>query len=217
MLLVEDDLQLGAALNRALALAGFDSVWVRRLKEVQCSLAARPADALILDINLPDGEGFSLLANLREAGNPMPIIIMTARDGLDDRLRGLNGGADDYITKPFAVPELIARIHAITRRNAGHASPQWQIGALTIDVANQTASIAEERLDLTPTEFRLLTRLARQPGRVVSRMELTASVWVSGEDASPAALDFQIHGLRRKLGSARITTRRGLGFRLEAI
>jgi DNA-binding response OmpR family regulator len=215
VLLIEDDLQLGAALNRALALTGFDSTWVRRLKESQAWLSEHSPDVLVLDINLPDGEGFSLLHELRGANNPTPIIIMTARSGLDDRLRGLNGGADDYISKPFAVPELIARIHAVARRASGHSSSRWALGTLIVDFADQTATIGDERLDLTPTEFKLLVALSRHPGRVVTRAEIIDRVWGNREDGSPAALDFQIHSLRRKIGLHRIVTRCGVGFRIE--
>ena len=215
VLLVEDDLQLGAALHRALGLAGFDSVWVRRLREAHAHVAARPPAVIVLDINLPDGEGFSLLETLRGDGAFTPVIVMTARGGLDDRLRGLNGGADDYIAKPFAVPELIARIHAVVRRTAGQASAQWSLGALHIDTQEQTVAVDGSPVDLTPTEYKLLLALARSAGRIVGREELIRRVWGDAADGSDAALDYQVHSLRRKLGSPRITTRRGVGFRLE--
>jgi DNA-binding response OmpR family regulator len=215
ILLIEDDLHLGAALYRSLGLEGFDSLWVRRLKDARAHIEARLPAAMVLDINLPDGEGFTLLEALRRDDVQTPVIIMTARGSLDDRLRGLNGGADDYIAKPFAVPELIARIHAVIRRAAGHASPQWEVGALKIDVAGQMVWIDGVEVELTPTEFKLVVALARNAGRIVGREELIARVWSDGAESSDAALDYQIHALRRKLGAARIVTRRGRGFRLE--
>jgi DNA-binding response OmpR family regulator len=215
VLLIEDDLQLGAALHRALALAGFDSCWVRRLREAQSHIETQLPAAIALDLNLPDGEGFVLLESLRRADVLTPIIIMTARGGLDDRLRGLNSGADDYIAKPFAVPELIARLHAVIRRSAGQASAVWEIAGLRIDTANHSVSVDGAAADLTPTEYRLLVALARSAGRLVGREELIARVWGDSAEGSDSALDYQIHGLRRKLGSARIATRRGVGFRLE--
>src|SRR6185437_3887149 len=141
VLLVEDDLQLGTALNRAFALARLESVWVRRLREARESVRAfRPA-LIVLDLGLPDGDGLTLLESLRGSQDSVPVLIMTAYGGLDDRLRGLNGGADDYIVKPFEVPELIARIHAIARRAAGQASTCWTIGSLVINVAEQSVTL----------------------------------------------------------------------------
>lgn len=217
VLLIEDDLQLGAALHRALGLDGFDSVWVRRLKEAQLHLDAQAPSAIVLDINLPDGEGFVLLESMRNSGIATPVIIMTARGGLSDRLRGLNGGADDYIAKPFAVPELIARINAVIRRSAGQASSRWAVGGLEIDTLEQTVSVEGVPAELTPTEFKLLVALARSAGRIVSREVLISRVWGDGAEGSDSSLDYQIHSLRRKIGGARIVTRRGMGFRLEVL
>lgn len=215
ILLIEDDLQLGAALHRSLGLEGFESLWVRRLKDAQAHITTSSPAAVVLDINLPDGEGFALLEALRGNDIQIPVIIMTARGGLDDRLRGLNGGADDYIAKPFEVPELVARIHAVVRRSAGHASAQWEVGGLRIDTDGQMVWVEGAPIDLTPTEFKLVVALARNAGRIVGREELISRVWGGSGDGSDAALDYQIHGVRRKLGSSRITTRRGRGFRLE--
>ena len=197
--------------------------WARRLRlgvgpAPQGSTCARRGTASGRDRarhQLPDGEGFSLLETLRGDGAFTPVIVMTARGGLDDRLRGLNGGADDYIAKPFAVPELIARIHAVVRRTAGQASAQWSLGALHIDTQEQTVAVDGSPVDLTPTEYKLLLARARSAGRIVGREELIRRVWGDAADGSDAALDYQVHSLRRKLGSPRITTRRGVGFRLE--
>ncbi len=215
VLLVEDDLQLGAALARALEQAGFESVWVRRLAEAREQLRAGPA-AVVLDVNLPDGEGFSLLSEVRRSGDRVPVLVMTARDALHDRLRGLNDGADDYVIKPFVVAELIARVRAIVRRSAGFADDGWRLGDLHIDIARQEVSVGATSVVLTPTEYRLLVELARDSGRVLPRSVLIERLWGLSEEGSEAALEFQIHGLRRKIGADRIRTARGTGYALES-
>ncbi len=215
VLLVEDDLQLGAALHRALELQSFDLVWVRRLADARGQYEYAPFDAIVLDINLPDGEGFAFLEWLRSRGHAASVLIMTARERLDDRLRGLNGGADDYLVKPFAVPELIARLRAITRRAAGFSTAEWAIGGLRIDPERRLVTLDGASVELTPTEYRLVISLARHAGRIVPRETLRATVWQPDEDATDAALDYQVHALRRKLGAGRISTVRGVGFRLE--
>jgi two-component system, OmpR family, response regulator QseB len=214
ILLVEDDLQLGAALAQSLQQVQFETVWVRRLAEARARTLLQPA-AVILDINLPDGEGFTLLNELRQAGRPIPVLVMTARDALADRLRGLEGGADDYLVKPFAVTELIARLRAVLRRTAGYASDRWAIGDLVVDIARHEVSIAAVPVQLTPTEYRLLLELARASGRVVTRTALIERLWSSAEQGSEAALEVQVHGLRKKLGATRIRTVRGSGYALE--
>jgi two-component system, OmpR family, response regulator QseB len=214
ILLVEDDLQLGAALAQSLQQAQFEAVWVRRLAEARTQALLQPA-AVILDINLPDGEGFTLLHELRQMGRPVPVLVMTARDALADRLRGLEGGADDYLVKPFAVAELIARLRAVLRRTAGYSSDRWTVGDLVIDVARHEVSVAAVPLQLTPAEYRLLLELARASGRVVTRAALIDRLWSSAELGSEAALEVQVHGLRKKLGATRIRTVRGSGYALE--
>jgi two-component system, OmpR family, response regulator QseB len=214
ILLVEDDLQLGAALAQALQQAGFESVWVRRLAEARAQISQQPA-AAILDINLPDGEGFALLEDLRRAGTQLPILIMTARDSLADRLRGLESGADDYLVKPFAVAELVARLRVVLRRAAGHSTDRWSFGDLLIDVSTHTVMVAATVVALTPTEYRLLLELARAAGRVVERVTLIERLWSDAERGSEAALEVQVHGLRKKLGTQRIRTVRGSGYALE--
>lgn len=212
ILLIEDDLDLGSALQRSLDQAHLSSVWVRRLADGIAHLRANEPDCVLLDINLPDGEGFALLEQLRRTNHKVPVLVMTARDALDDRLRALNGGADDYVIKPFMLPELIARIHVAIRRSAGQAANAWQVGSLAIDPLQQTVSRDGTALAMTPREFGILCELARQAGRVVRREQLLQRVWFGDEEPSAGALEFQIHALRRKLGSEAIRTVRGVGY-----
>lgn len=212
ILLIEDDLDLGAALQRSLEQADFNSVWVRRLSDGQAAADGGQFDCVLLDINLPDGEGFVFLERVRHRQSTVPVIVMTARDALDDRLRALNGGADDYVIKPFLVPELIARIHVAVRRAAGQASGRWVFGALVIDPQQGCALLNGQVLELTPKEFAILLELARQSGRVLRRETLIQNVWPGEDEPSAGALEFQIHGLRRKLGADMIRTVRGVGY-----
>jgi len=214
ILLVEDDMSLGAALAQALRQSGFETVWIRRLAEAQVQLASGPA-AVVLDVNLPDGEGFTLLAELRRSQITMPVLIMTARDALADRLRGLDGGADDYLVKPFAVSELIARLRAILRRSSGQATDTWIIGDLHIDVARHQVSVDGMATALTPTEYRLLLELARAGGRVLTKEWLIDNLWSGNDQGSETALEVQVHGLRKRIGARRIRTVRGSGYALE--
>ena len=212
ILLIEDDIDLGAALQRSLAQANLPSVWVRRLADgVEC-MQSTNVDCVLLDLNLPDGEGFALLEQLRLQNNSVPVLVMTARDALDDRLRALNGGADDYVIKPFMVPELIARIHVAIRRSAGQAASAWQVGPIAIDPQQQMVTLAGIELAMTPREFNILCELARQAGRVVRREQLVKRVWSDNDEPSAGALEFQIHALRRKLGADAIRTVRGVGY-----
>jgi two-component system, OmpR family, response regulator QseB len=215
ILLIEDDLQLGGALTQALQQAGFEIVWVRRLAEARAHLDFRTA-AAVLDINLPDGEGFSLLEQMRRDRAHLPVLIMTARDALSDRLRGLDAGADDYLVKPFAVSELIARLRAIMRRSSGQAGDVWTFGDLLIDARQQRVSVASQTVALTPTEYRLLLELCRAAGRVLARALLIDLLWPGAEQGSEAALEMQVHGLRKKIGARRIRTVRGSGYALES-
>ena len=214
VMLVEDDLQLGAALHRAFELNGFESVWVRRLKEARAFVEQAAPSVIVLDLGLPDGEGLTLLRFIRGREAAVPVIVLTARDGLDDCVQALNSGADDYVTKPVAVPELVARIYAVLRRSAGFPTSRWVFGELSIDLAQHSVLLRGEPVPLTPTEFKLLVELTRHSGRVIPRETLIALIWGASADGSHTALDYQVHGLRKKIGSHRILTVRGVGFRM---
>lgn len=214
LLLVEDDRDLGSALLRSLMAADIDVIWAETLAKAGQHLASYHFHCLVLDLNLPDGDGFALLASLRERQLPLPVLVMTARAALDDRLRALRGGADDYVIKPFATEELIARVQALVRRAGGQAASLWAVGDLLIDTAEQRVTVEGQDVALTPREFGILRELALARGRVVTREVLIDRVWGWDEQPSDGAIEYQLHGLRRKIGSARVRTVRGVGYAL---
>ena len=215
LLLLEDDLQLGKALQTALTQSEFQSIWVRRVLDAKAMLTAEPFAAALLDIGLPDGSGLDVLAWLRASGNTIPVIMLTARDAVDDRVRGLDAGADDYLPKPFAIPELLSRIRALTRRSAGFVEQVWRIGKLSIEPARQRVMLDDVPLDLPLREYALLLELARSAGRFVTRSQLEQVVFNSDANIESNALEVHIHHLRKKLGAERIKTIRGVGYLLE--
>ena len=171
---------------------------------------------MLLDVNLPDGSGLALLAQWRRQGVAVPVIMITARTALEDRLSGLDGGADDYIVKPFATSELVSRIHAVRRRYAQQASEVWTFGTLAIEPRNHCARLAGAELELSPREFDLLMELAREPGRVVPKAELAQRLEPLGEPVNFSAIEVHLSNLRRKIGAERIRTVRGVGYLFEA-
>jgi two-component system response regulator QseB len=214
LLLVEDDIDLGGALHRALRENSFDAIWVRRLNDARAQLDYNSFACLILDINLPDGEGFTLLSSLRQHANPLPVIVMTAREALDDRLRAFNIGADDYVIKPFDVSELCARIAAVTRRAAGFAENAWVLGEIEYNATQRSVKVSGEEAALTPLEMALLEQLIRASDRVVTRRALIENVWPIHDAPSDSSLDVLVHSLRKKIGCAQIKTVRGVGYML---
>lgn len=215
LFLLEDDLQLGLALQTALAKHDFQTTWVRRVQEAKGLLATDSYSAALLDIGLPDGSGLEVLAWMRKHKNITPVVMLTARDTINDRITGLDMGADDYMPKPFDIPELVSRIRAISRRSLGFADDVWHIGSLVIEHAKHKASLENVRLDLSLREYTLLVELARRAGRFVTRSQLENAVFNSQSDIESNALEVHIHNLRKKLGPARIRTIRGVGYLLE--
>lgn len=214
LLLLEDDLQLGKALQTALAQSEFQTVWVRRVQEAKALLAADSFTVVLLDIGLPDGSGLDVLGWLRRQGNTVPVIMLTARDSVGDRIEGLDMGADDYMPKPFAIPELISRLRAISRRSAGFAEQVWRVGELTIETAKHKVSLAGVPIDLSLREYTLAVELAKNAGRFVTRTKLEQAVFNSQFDIESNALEVHVHNLRKKLGAERIKTIRGVGYLL---
>jgi DNA-binding response OmpR family regulator len=214
ILLIEDDLDLGFGLQKALKADGLTSEWVRSLAQAPATFEGLPFDCVLLDLSLPDGGGLDLLAKWQREQIAIPVIVITARSGLDDRLAGLQGGADDYVIKPFATSELIARIHVVMRRYARQSSDVWNIGDIRIEPRRYQASLAGTPLDLSPREFRLMVELAREPGQVVQKRDLSHKLEPLGDPVDFAAIEVHISNLRRKIGAQRIRTVHGVGYML---
>ena len=216
LLLIEDDLDLGRALAQALQAEGFSVQWLRRAADAPPTLAGEPIDCVLLDVNLPDASGLDLLARWRRDDVGVPVIVITARAALEDRLSGLDGGADDYVVKPFATRELVSRIHAVRRRYAQQASEVWRFGELQIEPRRHRALLAGEPLELSPREFRLMVELAREPGAVVPKAALAQRLEPLGDAVNFGAIEVHLSNLRRKIGPQRIRTVRGVGYMFEA-
>jgi two-component system response regulator QseB len=212
ILIVEDDLDLGHALLHALKAEGISGEWIRRAADARLSVESSVFDCILLDVSLPDGTGYELLAGWRRACLTVPIIIITARSALEDRVAGLDGGADDFLVKPFATAELVSRIRAVARRSAQQASEVWRFGELEIEPRRHVARMAGETLKLSPREFRLLLELARDPGTVVSKDVLAQRLEPLGDPVSFSTIDVHMSNLRRRIGGARIVTVRGVGY-----
>ena len=216
ILIIEDDLDLGFALQQALRVDGISSEWLRRVADAPFLFTEPSYDCILLDLTLPDGAGLDLLARWRKAGVALPVIIITARSALDDRLAGLDGGADDFIVKPFATAELVSRIRAVLRRYSQQASEVWTIGALQIEPRRYSARIDDVALELSPREFHLLLELAREPGAVVPKGVLAQRLEPLGDAVDFGAIEVHVSNLRRKIGAQRIGTVRGVGYLLLA-
>lgn len=216
LLIIEDDLDLGAALQQSLKAEQITSTWVRRAADVPRDMADAPCDAVLLDLTLPDGEGLDLLQRWRRAGLAVPVLVITARATLEDRLAGLDGGADDFIIKPFATAELVSRLRAVLRRSARQASEVWQLGALQIEPRRHEVRLDGALLELSPREFQLLLELAREPGQVVAKSALAQRLAPLGEPLEYSVLEVHLSNLRRKIGAQRIHTVRGVGYRMDA-
>ncbi|MBL8388146.1 MAG: response regulator transcription factor [Hydrogenophaga sp.] len=213
VLLVEDDTMIGQAMVAALRDASYAVDWVRNGLRAMDSLAAQHYDVMLLDLGLPGKSGMEVLQATRGRQNPLPVLIITARDGLDDRIKGLDGGADDYVLKPFEMSELLARMRAVVRRQGGNATPTLCSAHLTLDPSTRQAAASDGApVQLSHREFSLLQALMLRPGAILSRAELEDRVYGWGEEVESNAIDFLIHGLRKKLGSEAIKNVRGAGW-----
>ncbi|OZI30990.1 DNA-binding response regulator [Bordetella genomosp. 10] len=213
VLLVEDDPMIGDAIQAALKDVSYAVDWVGDGQTALATLDGQRYDLVLLDLGLPGRDGLEVLARIRARDNPVPLLIITARDSLDDRLRGLDGGADDYVLKPFEMAELMARMRAVLRRKAGAAAPVLGNGVVSLDPATKEASVhGGAPVRLSGREFALLQALLVRPGAILSRTELEDRIYGWGEEVESNAVEYLIHALRRKLGSAAIKNVRGVGW-----
>ncbi|MDR6607271.1 response regulator transcription factor [Pseudomonas synxantha] len=213
ILLVEDDPMIGDAIQVALNDASYAADWVKNGLTALTALETQPYDLVLLDLGLPGKDGLDVLDSIRGRNNPVPLLIITARDGLDDRLRGLDGGADDYMLKPFDMAELLARMRAVLRRKGGYAQSLLDNGVVALDLVSKQASTAENPdVQLSSREFALLQALLIRPGAILSRSELEDRLYGWGNEVESNAVEFLIHSLRRKLGNQVIKNVRGMGW-----
>ena len=213
VLLVEDDPMIGEAIQGALKDATYATDWVKNGQTAITTLGCQHYDLVLLDLGLPGKDGLDVLTSIRAKDNPVPLLIITARDGLDDRLRGLDGGADDYVLKPFEMAELLARMRAVLRRKGGSAIPVLSNGVVSLDMATREAVVkGVTPVQLSNREFSLLQALLVRPGAILSRSDLEDRIYGWGEEVESNAVEFLIHALRRKLGSEVIKNIRGAGW-----
>lgn len=213
LLLIEDDELLGEGLRDYLRAEGHATDWVTRLAQL-LPRQHEDYDALLVDWQLPDGSGLDWLRGLRQRGVATPALMLTARDLLADRLQGLDSGADDYLVKPFAPEELLARLRAVSRRHAGASSSQRRLGEVVLDLAAKRVSRAGQMVELTAREWAVLEALAQRAGRLVPKRELEQRVLGDEAEVQSNALEVHVSSLRRKLGRELVETVRGLGYRL---
>ncbi|WP_050401215.1 response regulator transcription factor [Bradyrhizobium embrapense] len=215
VLVVEDDRMIGAAVVEALRDAAYAVDWVRDGDLAIEASRSETYDIALLDLGLPSTDGLDVLKAIRERASRLPVIILTARDALDDRIRGLDLGADDYLVKPFEIAELLARMRAVLRREGSGAPPVLTNGALHLDPATREAIFCEEKAVLSAREFALLQALLTRPGTILSRAELERQIYGWREEVESNAVEFLIHAVRRKLGAAAIRNVRGVGWMVD--
>jgi two-component system, OmpR family, response regulator TctD len=219
ILLAEDERELASWLVKALQQGGFQVDWVDDGRMVRRCLKATTYDALVLDLGLPGVGGHDVLADLRDAGHRLPVLILTARDSLIERVSTLNEGADDFLAKPFELAELEARLTALIRRARGSEHPRLACGPLVYDPSSKQFALDHEPLPLTPREHAALRALIQHSGEPLSKQEILDRVFSDEQDVNPEAVEVLVHRLRKRLGQGRvqITTLRGLGYVLECV
>lgn len=212
LLLIEDDHMIGESLAQALKGTGYTVDWVRDGELAEESLHTASYNLVLLDLGLPRQSGLEVLKSLRKRRSNAPVLIITARDAVSDRVEGLNLGADDYLIKPFAIEEVEARIRALLRRQAGTANPMLEAGTLTLNPQTKELAYGDKTLLLSAREYALMHTLMESPGRVLSRPELEERLYGWNEEVSSNAVEVLIHGLRKKMGQDIIRNIRGLGY-----
>lgn len=218
LLLVEDNPQLAQLVQDGLTRQGFVIDRCGSLKDAMTARGAASYDLILLDLGLPDGDGMSLVRELRRSSDPTPILILTARGGLNDRLIGLDGGADDYLVKPFEIAELAARCRALLRRPGASLGVVLQLGNVALDTTTRTVTVNQQRIDVPPREVALLEQLLRRAEQVVRRNQLEESLYSFGEEVTPNALESAVSRLRKRLTAADanvlVRTAHGIGYAL---
>jgi two-component system response regulator QseB len=217
VLVVEDDQMIGRAVVAGLQDGGYTVDWVRDGGDAELALANAVYDLALLDLGLPRRDGLEILKALRRLGKKLPVVIITARDAVADRITGLDNGADDYLIKPFDLDELLARVRAVIRRHEGRASPQKTCGALSIDPVKRLVTFRGAPVELSAREFAVLDALMKEPGAVVSRERLEDAVYGWGEEIGSNSIEVHLHHLRRKLQPELIRNVRGVGYRIAAL
>lgn len=210
--MVEDDPQIGEAITSALDDAGLVADWVKDGDMALASIIAGAFDLVLLDLGLPKRDGLNVLKSLRQKRQSIPVLIITARDSVEDRIKGLDLGADDYLVKPFSVDELMARIRAVSRRQSGSAQPQLGNSEFTVDPVEKTVQFNNNPIELTGKEYRLLVALVRSTGRIYAREELEEKVYGWEEEINSNAIEYLIHSIRKKTAKDAIKNVRGLGW-----
>jgi two-component system response regulator QseB len=215
ILLVEDDELLGDGLRSGLVQYGYAVDWLKDGASADQALKTETFDLVVLDLGLPKTSGINVLQNLRSRGLTLPVLILTARESIEDRIKGLDSGADDYLTKPFDLDELCARLRALQRRFSARAEPILVHDNITLDPASHAVTLNEEVLNVSRREFALLHKLLENTGRVLSREHLTQTLYGWGEDVDSNALEVHVHNLRKKFGQTFIHTIRGVGYMIH--
>lgn len=214
LLVVEDDAMIGESIVAGLTPQGYAIDWVRDGAAAEVAIAANPYALILLDLGLPQRDGIAVLQGMRSRKSDVPVLVITARDTVRDRIAGLDAGADDYLVKPFDLDELSARVRALLRRASGRAAPLIEVGALTLNPATHQVHLAGRAIAVSAREFALLEALAERPGSVVSRAQLEEKLYGWNEAIGSNAVEVHVHNLRRKLGEGAIVNVRGLGYRL---
>jgi two-component system response regulator QseB len=215
ILLIEDDLDLGNGVRIALADQGMDVVWVRKLADAASFLDAGLCDLVLLDLGLPDGDGLQLLTRLRRERSDLPVLILSARDALPDRLRGLDSGADDYLVKPFELAELLSRLRALARRSYGFDGERLELRGLSLHLPTRRVTVQGKAVELTASEYILLKTLLMRADRVVTRRSLEEQALPGAQANASNSLDVHMANLRRKIGEGYVRTVRGVGYVID--